>query len=403
MKIAIFQQSPDLGGAEFYMANLVKEWRRAGDSIVVYTNYEEYKDLLKKNGAKVEHLPFVLDIFGNFRGLIKTALLLPLALPWYFNTLNRLLGGVDIIVLSNFTEKLVVTAIGRKLGIPVVWFEYPPLETVLSRNIGIPRYFYRKYASIPIKIITISKHTHDCLINETKLAKEKLKIIYPGVIIPSDREIKRARIQATRWKRRLGLVGRRIIGNLSRLAREKGQDDLIQAFPQILKKIPDAILVIVGRGPDVSRLKELVRIQGLQGSVLFLGFVPDRNVALALMDVFVFTSCWEMEGFGLALVEAMVMGIPAVAANCGPVSETIVAGETGVLVPPNDPVNLARAIVEVLKKPKESQRRAKQAQALSQRKFSIRQSAIAVRKELMRAVGAASYDKHDGEPKTPNQ
>lgn len=78
------------------------------------------------------------------------------------------------------------------------------------------------------------------------------------------------------------------------------------------------------------------------GSLFYVGFIPDINRFMSALDVFILPS--ECEPFGLVLIEAMARGIPVIATRAGGVPEIVVQGETGLMVPPNDPQALADAI-----------------------------------------------------------
>ena len=362
MRITIFQQAPDIGGSELYMVNLAGQWVKNGNSVIVFTNYDEFKELFKQIGAQVRHLPFILDIMGNTRGLIKTLMLLPFAAVWYWQQLRALKSKTDVIVTSGYTEKLVVTVLSAKLKIPILWLEFPPMEKLLARNLGIPKYIYRKLARVPRRIIAISKNTRASLINETEIAQEKIALVYPGAEVPNERERARAKKEARKWKKHLGIQGKRVIGNISRVAAEKGQEHLIRAMRLIKKKVPETALIIIGRGPDAKKLLTLTKKLGIREDVHFLGFVKDRNAAMAMMDVFVFPASWELEGFGIVITEAMLMRRPIVAAAFGPTLEILENGKTALLVQPRNPRQLARAIVRLLEDARVSDRLARKIQ-----------------------------------------
>jgi glycosyltransferase involved in cell wall biosynthesis len=363
MKITIFQQAPDIGGSEVFMANLVKEWVMSGDQITAFTNYDELKNLFLNAGAQVNDLPFILDIIGNTRGFIKTLGLLPIAALWYYQTLKSIKNETDVIVMSNFTEKLLVTSLSVKLKIPVVWFEYPPLETLINRNLAIPKYLYRKLSKVPYRII-----------------------IYPGSKVPESKEKARANLKAKTYKEKLGIGDKKIIGNISRIAAGKGQEHLIRAFVKVKKSIPDSALLIVGRGPDVYRLKQLAKKLEVENDIHFLGFAKDKNAALLMMDIFVFPATWELEGFGLVITEAMLMQRPIVVVDFGPSSEIIANGKTGILAPSADPKILAQAILTLLRNPKLAKQMGNQALRTAQESFNITKSAKEIRKELLNAT-----------------
>lgn len=125
-----------------------------------------------------------------------------------------------------------------------------------------------------------------------------------------------------------------------RLEPQKGVDVAIRA----LDAIPGAHLVVLGEGPQRP---ELERLGGER--VHLLGRVPDVAAWLRRADVLVHPARWE--GFGLALLEAMLAALPVVASNVSSIPEIVADGETGLLVPPDDPSALAEAVNRVLADP----------------------------------------------------
>ena len=349
MNIIIFQQAPDIGGSEIYMANLIKEWVKTGDNVIIYTNNEEYKQLCKNNKAHVNHLPFILDIMGNKRGLIKTIVLLPLAIPWYLKNIFINRKKADVIVMSGYSEKLLVTALSVPFKIPVIWFEYPPMEPLLKRNLGIPRIFYKLLSKVCKRIIAISDNTAKSLILETGIPEKKVKLIYPAIPLPGSVARLTAKLKANKLRRKLGIRDKFVIGNISRLAKEKGQDYLIKSLPLIKQSVPNVCLVLAGRGPDFKRLQALCNEYQLQDDVHFLGFVSDKNAVISLFDVFVFTSLWELEGFGLVILEAMALKKPLVAFRKPPTTEILENNKNALLTKLGNSSEMAKTIIKLLK------------------------------------------------------
>jgi glycosyltransferase involved in cell wall biosynthesis len=136
-------------------------------------------------------------------------------------------------------------------------------------------------------------------------------------------------------------VAGRILLSTSRLAPQKGIDVAIRALPHI----EDASLVVLGEGPERGRLETLARELGVDQRVVLPGRVPDVAAWLRRATVYVQPSRWE--GFGLGVLEAMHAGLPVVASRVSSLPELVVDGETGLLVPPDDPVALAAAVAAV--------------------------------------------------------
>src|SRR5438876_108719 len=137
-------QSPDMGGAETYMLSLVKYFLKEDVKIFLASNKEKFLERAKEYPINTSEIPFILDIMGNYRGLIKSILLFPSALFFYIKLLKRYKDNhVDVILMSGFTEKLFVTYLSVFFQIPVVWIEYGRLETIFRRNFSLPKIAYQ--------------------------------------------------------------------------------------------------------------------------------------------------------------------------------------------------------------------------------------------------------------------
>jgi glycosyltransferase involved in cell wall biosynthesis len=141
-----------------------------------------------------------------------------------------------------------------------------------------------------------------------------------------------------------------VIGSLGRLSPEKGYDLALRA----LAEIPEATLVLVGDGEERARLELLAQELGVAERVRFVGWVDEPRRYLAGFDVFVLAS--RTEGFPLAVVEAMLAGLPVVATDVGSVSEAVQDGVTGYLVPAEEPRALADKLRAVLADPRLARR-----------------------------------------------
>ena len=129
---------------------------------------------------------------------------------------------------------------------------------------------------------------------------------------------------------------------VARLERQKGVDVGVRALPHL----DDAVLVVLGEGVERPALERLAQELGVRGRVFFLGRVPDVAAWYRRAAVLVHPVRWE--GFGLAVLEAMLAGVPVVASRVSSLPELVVDGETGVLVAPDDPGALADAVRRAL-------------------------------------------------------
>jgi phosphatidylinositol alpha-1,6-mannosyltransferase len=143
---------------------------------------------------------------------------------------------------------------------------------------------------------------------------------------------------------------------VGRLVERKGFDTLLQAHKQIIKTIPDALLVIVGSGNDRMRLQQLVATAGMSHQVVLTN-ASDHELAAWYQRCTVFALLprelpnHDVEGFGIIFLEAASFGKPVVAGRSGGVPDAVVDGVTGILVDPQDPSAVATTIVRLLHNP----------------------------------------------------
>jgi phosphatidyl-myo-inositol dimannoside synthase len=159
-------------------------------------------------------------------------------------------------------------------------------------------------------------------------------------------------------RRRLGLSDRPVVVSVSRLVRRKGQDALIRAWPEVLRRSPDARLLIVGSGKGRARLTRLAASAGVRDEVLFTGAVPadDLPAYYDAGDVFAMPcrtrlAGLEAEGLGIANLEAAATGLPVITGASGGAPDAVVAGRTGHVVDGRDTAALAGAVVDLLADP----------------------------------------------------
>ncbi|MFT3715486.1 MAG: glycosyltransferase family 4 protein [Gordonia sp. (in: high G+C Gram-positive bacteria)] len=154
---------------------------------------------------------------------------------------------------------------------------------------------------------------------------------------------------------RYGLGERPVVLCLSRLVPRKGQDVLIRALPQIVARIPDVHLMIVGGGPYAEKLHDLADRSGVRDHITFTGSVPAAELPMhhAMADVFAMPTRTrggglDVEGLGIVFLEASASGVPVVAGDSGGAPETVVEGVTGHVVNGRDVEQVASTITGLL-------------------------------------------------------
>jgi glycosyltransferase involved in cell wall biosynthesis len=140
--------------------------------------------------------------------------------------------------------------------------------------------------------------------------------------------------------------GSQIVGVVARLEPEKGHQTLIEAWPHVLREVPDAYLLIVGEGSRRDYLEQWAGAHKVAHRVIFTGRRDDVPAVTAAFDVAVLPS-WR-EAQGLSILEAMALSRPVVASDVGGIPEMIQDGVTGLLVQHDNPLALAAAIIRLL-------------------------------------------------------
>lgn len=138
-----------------------------------------------------------------------------------------------------------------------------------------------------------------------------------------------------------------VVGAISRLENIKGIEYFIDSAKIVLGVIPMARFLIVGEGSLRSNLEERAKRLGIRDRVIFTGWREDVPKIMMILDILVLTSL--NEAVGRVLIEAGAAGKPVVAAAVGGVPDIVKNGETGILVPPGDSEEIARAVIELLK------------------------------------------------------
>lgn len=240
----------------------------------------------------------------------------------------------DVVVSGHIVTSPAAVAIARAIGTPYAQYLY---ASEVSDRQGLARFAVRRAAAV----IAISSHTAS-LARDVGADPDRIHVIPPGVDLPE---------RALNGSERTPTVV-----TISRLEeRYKGHDVMIRALPIVASQVPDAQWVVVGDGPLRPHLEDLAAATGVSGAVRWLGRVDDdeRDQWLAHAGVFAMPSRVAPggsggEGFGIACMEASAHGVPVVAGDAGGTRDSVVHGETGLLVDANDHIAVANAIGTLL-------------------------------------------------------
>lgn len=242
---------------------------------------------------------------------------------------------------------------GISLKIPIITTEHDPFELSWLKNV------YKKKALKKVsKIIAIS---HD---NQKQLEKlyhehqNKIKTIHNGIDINWWQSQLLGYKVSNHWRTKEEIFKAKkstlIITTIAELHERKGLKYLIEAIPEVVEKFSNVKFVIIGEGGERKNLENLAEKLKLQNHLIFLGRQKEIPKLLESSEIFVLPSI--REGFGLVNCEAMISGLPVIASNIGGIAEIVKDGETGILVPAQNPQALAESLIELIENPEKRQK-----------------------------------------------
>jgi len=201
------------------------------------------------------------------------------------------------------------------------------------------------------KLIAVSDYVRQSAARDLHFSRDSIELVYN----PFDVEL----IESQGGKSRAELLREwnlpsdsLILLNVARVSPQKGLLYALRALPEIVREHANVHLISVGSTSDsrwTAQLESEAEKLGVADRFHMLGAQPNVVDFLRACDIFVFPSLYE--GLGIALIEAMAAGCVCVASNTGPIPEVVQHGKDGILIPPGQPGDLARAINELLSDP----------------------------------------------------
>ena len=225
----------------------------------------------------------------------------------------------------------------------------------------------RMTRGLPDRIICVSDAVKKVVLEREHVNEERVMVIRNGVesLPATGKAAMTARAELGIGEENL-VVG--MVANFNRSV--KGVSLFLDAVPEIVRAVPAARFLLLGRGKEEKELREKARSLGIESSVLFAGYRPDIRRFYEIMDVSALTSF--SEGLSITLLESMRFGIPVVATRVGGNPEVIVDGDTGYLVPAGDVPAFASRTIKLLLDDDLRRRMGENARRHVERKFLLR-------------------------------
>jgi len=344
---------PEPGGMETFLRSLCLEQARRGHRVlaICHGRLKERRPNYARD-ADVE-LAFATTWGGSSASAVA---------PHYASLLRQARRTFKPDVISLHLPNLSGMVSVLALGVPfIVHWHAPVTVTDLGPKARVLLPLYRILESLTLKkalllVVTGSAMRDDC--PELAAHRNKCRVVPLGIdMLPDNTASETPANSFTRCGRSVGdkdtpgVAHLPVVLSLGRFAAYKGFDRLVRTAALV----PDACFVMAGDGPLLETTKLLARDLGLAHRISFPGRVDDatRDALYEACDLFCLPSVSPGEAFGLVLLEAMAHGKP-VAASCPPysgVKDVVEHGITGILVPPDDPLSLAKAIRTLLADP----------------------------------------------------
>jgi len=257
-------------------------------------------------------------------------------------------GPFDILCLHSWERASLCHALHRALGLPIVAtvHRFDDLED------GDRPESYRSY------VREVQSWICECaerVLSLSTFAAEQAMRLYgvpPGKIAVLPLAVDDAELQTDAdlgaFRGLFGAPDGKLVAFAGRLEAAKGIQVMVDSLPHVLTVCPDTRVVIAGEGPLGRQLADRVRELGLDSAVTFAGRLGGKVLTTLLRASSVYVIPSLVEASGLGALEAMLCGVPVVAAASGGLRELVRDGENGLLVPAGDPKALAAAVVRVL-------------------------------------------------------
>ncbi len=379
MKIAVlvYEYPPKIvGGLGTYAAEITRKFVLLDHDVTVFTMNDDEGSLPTRElwrGIEI-HRPAHIDVSDSLPDVIAEDIkkwgrgiqLFSKILMYNYLSASKLINELvrrdefkyDLVVAHDWLSAISGIAIKRELGLPFVFHVH---STEKGRTLGngsdVVSNIEHRCAQMADMVITVSEAMKSEM-SELGFPKEKIQVCYNGVDPEkySSKQVSEEKIRDVRQEYGLGDNDLMALF-IGRLVWVKGVDRLLRAMPQVLQKVPNIKLVVLGLGEMRDYLEKQVQTLRLQDTVKFrFEFVPEeeRIAHYAACDVATFPSLYEP--FGIVALEAMSMGKPVVvgAAGISGMRESVVpsgSDQCGFHVNPEDPSDIAWGLINAVQDP----------------------------------------------------
>ncbi|MFZ2088323.1 MAG: glycosyltransferase [Desulfobaccales bacterium] len=345
------------GGAQEAVCQLVKygQTQRFEPEVVTLHGYGHYWDVLRSWGVPVHSL--VPQGFARA------------AIPFIFLKLFMLLARkrYDVVHTHLIGANVLTAPLAALYRVPVRFTHDQTMDDVRDYSL-VHRWLDGLANRFNHHVIAVSSSIRTFLCRKEKISPQKISVIYNSVDL--NRFSPSADPEAQeRARRKFGLPPEAlIVGGVGRLHYQKNFPLFLEVAAQVCARLPQAMFVIAGEGPERDALAEMSRKLGIDQRVRFLGFIKDMPALYQCLDLLLLTS--HFEGTPLTVLEAMAMGVPVVASQVDGVAEVLEHDRDGLLAPPGRGEVFVDQVCGMLQDRSLRQRLSRAGQAKARRHYS---------------------------------
>ncbi len=369
LKILFISSSyhPLTGGAETYAKLLSQGLSNRGHKVTVVTDGswvpEEFEDESSKNSRVIRLRSFNkrIDTHDNVKWR-----------EMQFSVLNELgelvqADEFDLVHANSFETAILASMIAQAISVPLVASLHEQNPDKMHFGKGLCNLVYQH---LPVNMFLAASNFYYNRAVRFGVPEDKLRLIYHGVENPN---ITSANVNTFLQMHKI-TRGNPTVLLPGRIYQRKAQLDLVDAIPHVLSHFPDAKFIFAGRVSDFDYAGEFyskIQTQNIERNVSVIEDLDVNDMQYLFRSVDLVVQPSLEEGLGIAVIEAMMAGRPVVATNVDGLKEVISHNIDGLLIPRQDPLALAEAIVTLALDTKLSARLSNAARSTALRRFSI--------------------------------
>lgn len=327
---------PQPGGIGNHAWGLFQSLQEKGAEVQVLTNSREQKQ--EKEWLETNKLSGGQIIFVPRKSMVVSTYLQRMIEGW--RLIRPLSSPTDVVVFSGKFSVWLLAILPMAKDVK----KWVVIHGSEIRQDSLGAFLFKRALKRSNSVVSVSHYTQERLLNSYRVAPQRLKVINNGFTMESTQDL----IPTKQNKESTSLI---TVGSLTE---RKGQLNVIRALPRLLSEYKDLKYLMLGLPTEEARIREQAENLGVSGHIQITGAVIESEKWEYLGQSFIFMMLSEdlpngdFEGFGIAILEANHMGLPAIGSINSGIADAIDHGYSGFLVDPHNPEEIAEAIRTIM-------------------------------------------------------